>query len=61
MKEQVESKLINSGGRFVGIRTNDGRTFNAKVLRVTPFYVTIYDNNNRVPVKLAKTSIASVS
>lgn len=48
-------------GRFFGLSTVQGSVINAKFLGETDNYVTIYDHNNRVHRKLAKTSISSVN
>jgi hypothetical protein len=53
--------MRESKGRFFGLTTTQGRVINAKFLGETPNYVTVYDHNNRIDCKLAKTSIASVN
>jgi hypothetical protein len=57
-----ERLLKQTSGRFIGIETFDGRKFNAKVEKVTPFYVLFRDRNQAFDlVKLAKTSICKIN
>ena len=59
MPNELSTKLR---GRIFGLRTKDGRRFNARLSRETQNYVTIADNNNYgTEVKIAKTNIANVT
>lgn len=57
----IIGELKNSSGRFTGIQTFDGRTFNAKVASVTSHYVTFYDRNLGTNVKVALSSVSRVN
>jgi|DEB0MinimDraft_4_1074332.scaffolds.fasta_scaffold06158_3 hypothetical protein len=57
----IVGELKNSKGRFTGIGTLDGRTFNAKVVRVTPHYVVFNDRNMGTDVKIALSSVSRVN
>ena len=48
-------------GRFFGLKTVQGEIFNAQFLGETSNYITIFDRNNRLNRRLAKTSLASVN
>ena len=52
--------LRNTKGRFFGLYTTQGEALNAQLRRETDNYVHIYDRNNGVDRKLAKTSICGV-
>ena len=48
-------------GRFFGLYTTQGETLNAQFLGETNNYITVFDRNNRLNRRLAKTSLASVN
>lgn len=48
-------------GRIFGLKTRDGRSFNARLVRETDCYITINDNNMLESVKISKANIASVN
>jgi hypothetical protein len=52
--------ICNSKGRFFGLYTSKGESFNAQLMSVTPNYVNVYDRNANSTRKLAKTSICGV-
>ncbi|MDB4352980.1 hypothetical protein OAA60_06080 [Porticoccaceae bacterium] len=52
--------IRNSKGRFFGLYTSKGESFNAQLMSVTPNYVNVYDRNANSTRKLAKTSICGV-
>lgn len=61
-KQRLSLKSIrNSKGRFFGLYTNQGKTYNAQFVNETDKYITIYDRNKSRDVKLAKSSIKSVN
>jgi len=57
---RVMKALRNTKGRFFGLYTTQGEALNAQLRRETDNYVHIYDRNNGVDRKLAKTSICGV-
>jgi hypothetical protein len=52
--------IRNSKGRFFGLKTTSGEVLNAQFRGETDSYVQVYDRNNFMNRKFAKTSIASV-
>jgi hypothetical protein len=61
-KQRSSLKSIrNSKGRFFGLYTRQGKTYNAQFVNETDSYITIRDRNANRKVKLAKTSIESVT
>ena len=57
---RVMKAIRNSKGRFFGLYTSKGESFNAQLMSVTPNYVNVYDRNSNSSRKLAKTSICGV-
>lgn len=59
MSNELSNRLQ---GRIFGLRTKDGRRYNARLTRETSNYVTIADNNaGGREVKLSKANIAAVT
>lgn len=56
-----QANYINHRGRFVSLRTrtkeNGVRNYNAKILNVSPCYITFYDVKGKQVVKVAKSSV----
>ena len=52
--------IRNTKGRFFGLYTTQGESFNAQLTGETDNYVQVYDRNAGVDRKLAKTSICGV-
>ena len=61
MQKNKISVLENSRGRFVGIQTAKGNNINARFVGSSDNYVTVFDRNSKSNVKMAKTSVASVT
>ena len=61
MQEKKISVLENSRGRFVGIQTAKGASMNARYVGSSENYVTVFDRNSKSNVKMAKTSVVSVT
>lgn len=53
--------IRQSRGRFFGLYTTKGEVMNAQFLGETDSYIHVFDRNNRVDRKLAKTSIKSAN
>ncbi len=60
VNRRVMKAICNSKGRFFGLYTSKGESFNAQLMSVTPNYVNVYDRNANSTRKLAKTSICGV-
>lgn len=60
-RTSVETALSNSKGRFLAVRTHDGRVFNCKLVKETQYYVTFNEMNLCKQVKLAKNSINQIN
>jgi hypothetical protein len=62
-KQQVGTlnSIRQSKGRFFGLYTTSGEVMNAQFLGETNSFIRVYDRNNRVERKLAKTSIKSAN
>ncbi len=52
--------MKQSGGRFFGLRTKDGSSYNAQFVNETPSYVVIHDRNAGKKRKFAKTSLTGL-
>jgi len=55
------SLIKQSKGRFFGLTTKDGRTFNAQLRGETPCYLRVWDRNNNREVTVAKKNVGSVT
>ena len=55
------SLIRKSKGRFFGLTTKDGRTFNAQLRGETPKFVRVWDRNNDRQVTIAKTNLGNVT
>jgi len=53
--------IEKSRGRYFGLATTQGNKLNARYVGSTNDYIRVYDRNKDQQVKLAKTSVASVS
>jgi hypothetical protein len=62
-KQQVGTlnSIRQSKGRFFGLYTTSGEVMNAQFLGETDSFIRVYDRNNGVERKLAKTSIKSAN
>lgn len=61
-KQTLALKAIRATrGRFFGLKTVQGEVLNAQFLGETNDYITIFDRNNCLNRRLAKTSLASVN
>lgn len=62
-KQQIGTlnAIRESKGRFFGLYTTQGQVMNAQFLGETDLYISVYDRNNKVNRKLAKTSIQSAN
>jgi len=61
MKTNKKLKAIEgSKGRFFGMETNDGRVFNARLVKMTPQYLTVWDRNSGSQVKVSKSNVSAV-
>ena len=54
---RIVNTMKKSGGRFFGLRTKQGASYNAQFVNETPSYVTIHDRNAGVKRKFAKSSL----
>jgi hypothetical protein len=57
---QIMGAIRQSKGRFFGLYTKQGESINARFVNETPSYVSIYDRNNGLERKLAKSSVIGV-
>ena len=55
------SLIRKSKGRFFGLTTKDGRTYNAQLRRETPYYVRFWDRNHDRQVTVAKKNLHRVT
>ena len=55
------SLIRKSKGRFFGLTTKDGRTFNAQLRKETPYFVKVWDRNHNKLVTVAKKNLGRVS
>ena len=55
--KRIVNTMKKSGGRFFGLRTKDGSSYNAQFVKETPSYVVIHDRNAGERRKFAKTSL----
>lgn len=53
--------IRQSKGRFFGLYTTRGEVMNAQFLSESDSYIKVFDRNNRVDRKLAKTSIKAAN
>lgn len=53
--------IRQSKGRFFGLYTTRGEVMNARFLGETDSYIRVFDRNNGVDRKLAKTSIKTAN
>lgn len=62
-KQQIGTlkAIRESKGRFFGLYTVQGQVMNAQFLSESDSYINVYDRNNKVNRKLAKTSIKSAN
>jgi len=64
MKNTKQNKIMkairSSKGRFFGLYTKAGESINAQFVSESPSYVTVFDRNNRVNRKFAKTSLSAL-
>lgn len=58
---KLNQTLSGLGGRFFGLHTKQGGKVNARVVTVTPNYVTVFDRNAGQTRKFAKSSIAALA
>lgn len=61
-KKQIEAlnAIRQSKGRFFGLYLTQGDVLNAQFVNETDAYINVYDRNNRLHRKLAKSSVAGV-
>jgi hypothetical protein len=57
---QIMGAIRQSKGRFFGLYTKQGESINARFVNESPSYVSIYDRNNGLERKLAKSSVIGV-
>lgn len=57
---RIVKTMKQSGGRFFGLRTKDGASYNAQFINETPSYVVIHDRNAGMRRKFAKTSLTGL-
>ena len=57
---RIVNTMKKSGGRFFGLRTKQGESYNAQFVNETPSYVIIHDRNAGVRRKFAKTSLTGL-
>jgi hypothetical protein len=57
---RIVNTMKKSGGRFFGLRTKHGASYNAQFVNETPSYVVIHDRNAGVKRKFAKTSLSGL-
>jgi hypothetical protein len=57
---QIMGEIRRSKGRFFGLYTKQGESINARFVNESPSYVSVYDRNNKLERKLAKTSVIGV-
>lgn len=57
---QIMGAIRESKGRFFGLYTKQGESINARFVDESPSYVSIYDRNNKMQRKLAKSSVIGV-
>lgn len=57
---QIMGAIRQSKGRFFGLYTKQGESINARFVNESPSYVSIYDRNNGLQRKLAKSSVIGV-
>lgn len=60
-QKTVLNTIRSTRGRFFGILTTQGETLNAQFRGETNSYIKVFDRNNGVNRRLAKTSIDKVS
>ena len=61
-KQQTALNVIRgTRGRFFGLRTSQGETFNAQFRGEMDSYIQIFDRNNGLLRRFAKTSLDKVS
>ena len=57
---RIVKNMKSSGGRFFGLRTKNGLSYNAQFVSESSKYVTIRDRNAGKQRKFAKTSLAGL-
>ena len=57
---RIVNTMKQSGGRFFGLRTKSGGSYNAQFVNETPRYVVIHDRNAGTRRKFAKTSLTGL-
>lgn len=60
-QKTILNTIRSTRGRFFGLLTTQGETLNAQFRGETNSYIKIFDRNNGVNRRLAKTSIDKVS
>lgn len=61
-KQKIALNLIRSTrGRFFGLQTKQGETLNAQFRGETNSYIEVFDRNNSLIRRFAKTSLDKVS
>ena len=55
------SLIKQSKGRFFGLTTKDGRTFNAQLRGETPCFLRVWDRNNDREVTVSKANVSRVT
>ena len=58
---RIVNTMKKSGGRFFGLRTKSGNSYNAQFVKETPNYVVIHYRNAQQQRKFAKTSLAGLN
>lgn len=67
MKKLTKKQIVainsirQSKGRFFGLYMTSGEVMNAQFLGETDSYLRVYDRNNGIDRKLAKTSVKAVN
>ena len=59
-QNKIMKAIRSSKGRFFGLYTKAGESINAQFISESPSYVTVFDRNNRVNRKFAKTSLSAL-
>lgn len=60
MQTKLVNKIKQSKGQFFGLYTKNGEVINAQFVGETPCYIRVYDRNQFLHRKIAKSNIRGV-